>query len=128
MRIPNKTQSLERYNSLKSTLETATEKPSNSALFNRQGDRFELTQDVRVPIDGQDVVIMKGSAFDNDIKTRDTISTKVQTADGGVQADTFEHYSERRGLIFKRDQEMMKVSLSDQKFGSFSSNSATFEV
>lgn len=128
MRIPNKAQAVERYNTLKSTLETASQKPSNSALFSQQGDRFELTQNVRVPIDGQDVVILKGSAFDNDIKTKDTISTRVQTAEGGVQADSYEHYSERRGLIFKHDQEMMKVTLSDQQFGGFSNNSATFEI
>lgn len=127
MRIPNENQAVKRYNTLKSTLETATQKPSNSALFKQQGDRFELTQDVRVPIDGQDVIITKGSAFDNDLKTKDTISTRLQTADG-TQKDSFEHYSERRGLIFKRDQEMMKVTLADQSLGSFSSNSATFEI
>ena len=127
MRIPNKTQALERYNALKSTLETASQKPSNSSLFSQQGDRFELTQNVRVPIDGQDVVIKKGSAFDNDIKTKDTISTEIRT-EQGAQNDTFEHYSERRGLIFKRDQEMMQVTLADQVMGGFSSNSATFEI
>lgn len=127
MRIPNRTQAMERYNALKSTLETASQKPSNSALFTQQGDRFELTQNVRVPIDGQDVVIKKGSAFDNDIKTKDTISTEIRT-EQGVQSDKFEHYSERRGLIFKRDQEMMQVTLSDQVMGGFSSNSATFEI
>jgi hypothetical protein len=127
MRIPNENQAVKRYNTLKSTLETASQKPSNNALFSQQGDRFELTQDVRVPIDGRDVVITKGSAFDNDIKTKDTISTRIQTQEG-TQADSYEHFSERRGLIFKRDQEMMKVTLSDQAMGSFSSNSATFEI
>ena len=127
MRIPNKTQAVERYNALKSTLETDSQKPSNGSLFSQQGDRFELTQNVRVPIDGQDVVIKKGSAFDNDIKTKDTISTEIRT-EQGVQSDTFEHYSERRGLIFKRDQEMMQVTLADQVVGGFSSNSATFEI
>ena len=127
MRIPNENQAVKRYNTLKSTLETASQKPSNNALFSQQGDRFELTQDVRVPIDGRDVVITKGSAFDNDIKTKDTISTRIQTPEG-TQSDSYEHFSERRGLIFKRDQEMMKVTLSDQAMGSFSSNSATFEI
>ena len=66
-------------------------------------------------------------SLDNDIKTRDTISTEIRT-EQGVQNDTFEHYSERCGLIFKRDQEMMQVTLADQVMGGFSSNSATFEI
>jgi hypothetical protein len=125
MRIPNKTQAVERYDTLKTTLEKASK--SNNDIFSQKGDRFELTQNVSVPIDGQDVVIKKGSAFDNDIKTKDTISTEIRTPDG-VQADTYEHYSERRGLIFKKDQEMMKVTLSDRSMGGFSNNSSTFEI
>ena len=127
MRVPQKSQSLSRFNNLKATLQKATAKPSNEALFKQDGDRFELTRDVSMPLDGQNVVVKKGSAFDNDIKTRDTIT--VQSQEGGVvQSDKFEHFSEKRGFIFKRDQEMLEVTYSDRQGMNFSNNSITFEV
>ena len=127
MRVPQKSQSLNRFNNLKATLQKATAKPANKALFKQDGDRFELTQDVSMPLDGKNVVVKKGSAFDNDIKTRDTIT--VQSQEGNVaQSDKFEHFSEKRGFIFKRDQEMLEVTYSDRQGMGFSNNSITFEV
>ena len=128
MRIPQKSSSLTRYNQLKSTLEKAAAKPTNQEYFKTQGDRVELTQDVSFSLDGQKVVVSKGSAFDNDIKTRDRISTRSQAADGTIHNDSFEHYSERRGLIFKRDQEMLQVSYANQQGFNHSNSSMTFEI
>jgi hypothetical protein len=127
MRVPQKSTSLARYNSIKSKLQQAAAKPSNEALFKQEGDRFELTQTVSFPLDGQKLVVKKGSAFDNDIQTRDMISVET-TQDGTVQADTFEHYSEKRGLVFKRDQEMLQVTFSDRQGMNFSNSTMTFEV
>lgn len=128
MRVPDKTQSLARFNTIKSKLQQAAAKPENNAVFSQKGDRFELTQNVSFPVDGQKVVVKKGSAFDNDIKTKDTISTQSETM-GTVQEDRFEHFSERRGWLFKRDQEMLAVTYTDkQGMMNHSSMSLTFEV
>lgn len=127
MRIPQKQQAFERYNSLKSTLQQAAQKPSNDALFSKNGDRVELNQSVSFPFEGEKIVVKKGSAFDNDIKTPDKISLE-SSREGVTQSDTFEHFSERKGLIFKRDQEMLKVTYSESQAGGWSSNSATFEI
>lgn len=127
MRVPQKTESLQRYNTVKLALSKAAQKPDNQTLFKQEGDRFELTQDVRFPLDGQQVVVKKGSAFDNDIKTRDKISMET-IVDGTVQSDTFEHFSERKGLIFKKDQEMLTVTYTDKAGFNFSNSSLTFEI
>ena len=127
MRIPQKQQAMERYSSLKSTLQQAARKPGNDAVFSKNGDRVELNQNVSFPFEGSKVVVKKGSAFDNDIKTPDKISLE-SSHEGVTQTDTFEHFSERRGLIFKRDQEMLKVTYSESQAGAWSSNSATFEI
>ncbi len=127
VRVPQKTPSLKRFNSIKSKLQSAAQKTSNEGLFKREKDRFELTQSVKFPLDGQTIVVQKGSAFDNDIKTRDKISVETQV-EGGVQTDTFEHFSERKGLIFKRDREMLQVTYSDRQGMNFSNNTLTFEV
>ena len=127
MRIPQKDQALSRYNTLKSKLQQAASKPENQDYFATNGDRVELTSNVSFSLDGQKVVIDKGSFFDNDIKTRDIISTRSESM-GTVQKDRFEHFSERKGLIFKRDQEMLSVSYTDQQGFNHSNTSLTFEV
>lgn len=127
MRIPQKSESLQRYNSAKTVLSNAAQKSNNQAFFKQEGDRIELTQDVRIPLDGQQVVVKKGSAFDNDVKTRDKISLET-AVDSTVQADTFEHFSERKGLLFKRDQEMLTVTYSDRAGFNFSNSTLTFEI
>lgn len=127
MRVPQKTESYQRFTGIKSKLQEAAAKPANEALFKRDGDRFELTQSVKFPFEGQEMIVKKGSAFDNDIKTRDKIS--VETKAGEVtQQDTFEHFSERKGLIFKHDQEMLTVTYGDVQGFNHSSSSLTFEV
>ena len=127
MRIPQKDQALSRYNTLKSKLQQAASKPENQDYFATNGDRVELTSNVSFSLDCQKVVIDKGSYFDNDIKTRDIISTRSESM-GTVQKDRFEHFSERKGLIFKRDQEMLSVSYTDQQGFNHSNTSLTFEV
>ena len=127
MRVPQKKQSFNRYNKLKASLEQATTKTSNDSVFKRTGDRFELTQDVRMPFEGQSIVVKKGSAFDNDIKTRDKISVESQNGNA-IQSDSFEHFSEKRGLIFKRDQEMLQVTYGERQGMNFSNNTLTFEI
>lgn len=128
MRIPQKAQAQERYNKLKSLMQKAAAKPSNQALFDVDGDRVELKRDARVPLDGKKIVLKAGSAIDNDVKTRDTISTET-TVDGVVQKDTFEHFSERKGLpFFKYDQEMMTVTYADRHGAGFGHQTSTFEI
>lgn len=128
MRIPQKDQAYSRYNAIKAKLQQAAAKPSNESLFKQDGDRFELTQTVRFPFEGQPLVVKEGAVFDNDLKTRDKIAVETTAANGTVQTDTFEHFSERRGLIFKRDQEMLTATYSDRNGFNFSDNSATFEI
>lgn len=133
MRIPQKQQSIQRYNSLKDTLRQASQKPANKAVFKQDGDRIQLTENVSLSFGGETLTVKKGSAFDEDIKTRDKISTELKGEGYNTQVDTFEHYSEPRGWwIFKRDQEMLKVGMGDRVISengaSSGFNTSTFEV
>lgn len=127
MRIPQESQSAARYNQLKSDLKKAAQNPKAKELITQTGDRFEVTQDFALNSDGGRLIIKAGTAFDDDIKTRDTITVESRNGNS-VARDSFENYSERKGWPFKRDQEFLKVTYSDQSLGGFSTNSTTFEL
>lgn len=129
MRIPNKKESLERYRTLKTQLKRIASTDINGRVTAREGDRIVLTQNVdfRNADDGTSLVFEKGSAIDDDVQTRDIISTKT-TVEGSVQRDSYEHFSEKEGLIFKRDQEKLSVSYRDNQGFNQSHSSLTFDI
>lgn len=127
MRIPQKQQAIDQFQAAKSALKSASENPNNAPYFQVSGDRVELSQNVSFPLDGHKVVVKKGSHFDNDITTPDKVTLERQNG-GTLETDTFEHFSEKRGLIFKRDQEMLTVTYAQSQGFNSSFQSATFEI
>ena len=127
MQIPQKQDAWNRYQSVKGKLAQAAQDPKNEGVFKVDGERVELSRSVRFDFEGQSLVVKQGSNFDNDPKTRDQITLENQTAES-VDTESYQHYSERRGWLFKRDQEMLQVELRQQQGFNFSQSSATFEL
>ena len=127
MQVAGKQESWKRYQAVKGQLARAAEDPKNEGVFKVDGERVELSRSVRFEIEGQNLVVKQGSSFDHDPKTRDQITLENQTPEG-VTTEKFEHYSERRGWLFKHDQEMLQVDMRLQQGFNFSHSSATFEL
>ena len=125
MNITNKADSVARYAALKTTITKVAAK--HPGYVEQKGDRFEVTKDFRAPVGEQKLVFSAGSAFDNDIATPDKI-TVAQQDGGSEQKEVYENYSEKKGWLIKRDQEFLKVSLSQSSVGGFSNSSTTFEI
>ncbi len=122
MRIPSKSESLAQYQGLKSRITQASETPGSGVQ--RNGDRLEVTRHLRT---SDEVIIRAGSAVDDDPKTSDTIKLE-QVVDGHLQQTSFTHYSEPRGWLFKRDQEFLKVQVSQDTLGGFSTLGVTHQL
>lgn len=127
MQVPVKQDSWKRYQSVKGKLAQAAADPKNEGVFKVDGERVELSRSVRFELEGQSMVVKQGSNFDNDPKTRDQITLENQTPEC-VNTESYQHYSERRGWLFKHDQEMLQVDLRQQQGFNFSQSSATFEL
>ena len=125
MEILNKQQATQRYNTLKKAIKAAGEKPGSGVT--QQGDRFEVSRNIQVPVDDYSVMIRARSAVDDDITTKDTIN--LVTTKGGVRQNlSFENFSQKKGWLFKRDQEMLTVTQSETSLGGFSNVTTTFEI
>lgn len=55
--------------------------------------------------------LLKGSFFDNDLKTRDKVAVDMApTADGAKESREFEHYSEKKFILFTDERMNVKTS------------------
>lgn len=116
--IQSKQEIVARYHAVKTGIQkAAAEHPDQIAV---KGDRYEVTGDLTLP-EGH---IKAGSFFDNDSGTRD----KVTVSQNG-ETQTFEHFSEKRGIWPVRwTVERMQFDQAVQQNGGFSSSSFTFDV
>ena len=125
MEILNKQAATAQYKTLKKAIKTAAEQPGSGVV--QKGDRFEVTRNFQVPHDGGSIMVRAQSAVDDDITTTDNINA-VTTKDGVRSNLKFENFSEKKGWLFKRDQEMLQVTQSETSLGGFSNITSTFEL
>lgn len=125
MRILNQKQATSQYQQLKQTIKDKADHPGSGVV--RQGDRFEVTRSFEVKTDLGALMVRARSAVDDDLSTKDTINA-VKTEDGVRSNLSFLNFSQKKGWLFKRDQEMLTVTQSETSPSGFSNVSRTFEV
>src|SRR5688500_16566676 len=67
----------------------------------KEGDTFQVVDSFQVSSPDGDYTVRKGSSFDNDPKTRDTVSVVMAAKDGVQESRQFEHYSAKKLIFFK---------------------------
>ncbi len=77
------------------------------------GDNYEVVETFQVSSPDGDYSVLKGSRFDNDLKTRDKISVRMEP-NGDVVKETrdYEHYG-KKGWIFT--DERLSVTFQQEK-------------
>lgn len=87
-----------------------------------EGETYTVTDSFQVSSPDGDYTIRKGSSFDNDPKTRDTISVALAPK-GGVQENRqFEHYSAKKLLVFNEERLTVTTQSVAQGNGGWSSS------
>lgn len=70
------------------------------------GDNYQVVDNFQVQDPGGNYTVLKGSRFDNDLKTRDKITVSMEPS-GEISKETreFEHYSQKK-LFFLTDERL----------------------
>ena len=89
-----------------------------------EGETYTVTDHFQVSSPEGNYTVYKGSSFDSDPKTRDTIQVAMAPKDGVSETRTFENYSAKKLWVFNEERLTVSTQQTQQGNGAvFSSHS-----
>lgn len=115
--ISSRAEAVANFNAIKDQI-----RQRSGASVKSEGETYTVTDHFQVTSPEGNYTVYKGSSFDSDPKTRDTIQVALATKDGVDENRTFEHYSAKKLWVFNEERLTVSTQQTQKGMGGFFSS------